>query len=147
MFASKGNSVANYKFRDQLNSIERCPPSDAVEIEKTAFRFVHSELADPRNFKPPAMINTRRHFPNEKVKCRAHALSMFECRDKATLFFKNLEKSVPNVRKSIGTLIAKGNISRSDGRATRSEKNGHFDLFLYESESLSSKFTIDSEIQ
>ena len=71
---------------------------------------------------------------------------MFDSIESAIAEFVALAKTVRNIRKTIGSHLAQGNIDASHGVVTPIEKNGHFNLFAAESAEFIGNFVITMEL-
>jgi hypothetical protein len=129
------------KYAAELGRYPNCPPTDASPCTKVAFRFVHSEAEDRRNFLCPAKINPRRQFSPDK-RCDALALSLFSTREKATKFYQDLRRSNPNIYKLIGSCLSSGQLELTDGVATVERTDGHFSLWESADANLVTRFKV-----
>ena len=120
---------ARFKYGDELVKHPDCPPTTLCKcVTRRAFRFVHEDIKDSRNFLPPARVNPKRLFkPDER--CDALALSMFCDEEKAVRFYDNLRKICKNIRNAIGSHLAGGQLKEADGMTTIDGEDGHFSLF------------------
>ena len=133
------------KYSDCLSLIPNCPPTHALSVDRVAYRFVHETVAHEKSFVPPAILKPARVFPEDQ-RCDALALSMFTSRDNAIAVYTELVKIVKNIRKTIGSHLAEGNINATHGLATPVEGNGHFNLFAAESAEFTTCFSIAVEL-
>lgn len=130
------------KYHTDISGIVACPPTVAAPRDQHAFRFIHDEIHDERNFVVPAKLNPKRKFPGHEEQCAAYALSFFSSKDAAFAKFLKLVKSNPNIKKLLGTQLAEGDLKKQDGRSTPISKSGHFDLFESKDSSLAGRFRI-----
>lgn len=108
-----------------------CPPGDAgAPRDGVAYRFVHAEQTDPRNFLPPAKLSPSRWI-NRAPECSDYALSMFLSVAQATRFYDELAQTYKKIRLTIGTHLAEVTLAATDGLATPADPDGHFDLHEY----------------
>jgi hypothetical protein len=120
------------KYLAELSRYPNCPPRSAKQRSRPAYRFVHEDIKDKRNFLPVIKLNPAREIP-ENMLCDCLALSMFESVDTAKKRFATLKKKVRNIHKTIGTHLATCNLVEEDGLSTVANDDGHFSL--YESKS------------
>lgn len=131
-----------WKYAAKIGVLQHCPPKTTECRDAVAYRFVHRDLGDPRNFLPVAMIPAAR-CPDASHCCTDYALSFFESESKAIARFQQLHNQARMFHKRAGGCIARVTISRADGALTPpSKKSGHFDLFEYEGTNLVPKATI-----
>jgi len=128
------------KYDAELGRYNNCPPAKAEPRRQPAFRFVFDDIADSRNFLPPALRQPQRAF-RENQKCISMALSMFEKREDAIKRYNGLKRRHRNIHKAIGTHLAQGEIEKTDGLTTPLAK-GHFSLFEAKDANLAGKFEI-----
>src|SRR4051794_28790410 len=105
------------KYSQELGQHQNCPPNIATPCRKIAFRFVHTNFEDSRNFLCPAKINPQRQF-DARSKCDALSLSLFSSEENAKKFYEKLRRSNRNIGKTLGTCLALVCISDVDGLAT-----------------------------
>lgn len=127
------------KYATDLRQIPECPPSAAVPCVRKAFRFVHEDVSDCRNFSPVAKINPRRILQGSKPhgRCIAFALSFYASKEQAITAFNNMLARQQNFWKTVGDRLATGQLSGGDGVALGVSNDGHFSFF----ESLSADFS------
>jgi len=115
--------------RDYETLTNTCPPADhtAYDIEP-AFRWVFDTINDDRNFtsqfhkKPKRFLNS-----DDLTKCKALGLSMFNNLVGSVTRFNELKEAMgDNIYQTLGTKIAKGKISKTDGVNGKIERLGHF---------------------
>ena len=134
------------KYQSDISSIPMCPPQDAIPRDLRAFRFVHSDIKDDRNFVVPAKLNPKRTFPDYVEQCAAYALSFFATQEAAEKRLRSLVKVSQNIKKRIGTHLAEGDLKSADGRTTSPSPSGHFDLFESKDLTLAARFQIVEEL-
>lgn len=134
------------KYHADISAIPLCPPSGVAERDQRAFRFVHSELNDARNFIVPAKLNPKRTFSDYEEQCAGYSLSFFSTKEAAIKRFLALAKVAPNIKKRIGTHVAEGDLKKSDGKSTPDSRSGHFDLFEAMGTTLAGRFLIVEEL-
>ena len=116
------------KYAADLQRYRDCPPVAAAPCTREAFRFVHADIDDPRNFLTPAGLSPRRDFrPGQR--CVSHALSFWASNEQAVAYFSHKQDENPNFNKTIGTHLARGTLSESAGIACPPRQNGHFSFF------------------
>ncbi len=134
-----------YKYQADLDATpETCPPDNFVNKDIEAFRWVFDELENIENFKPLAKKNPARVLSmDDKSKCIAYSLSMFNSQEAAKSRFEFLHKTMKDkAYKLLGTKIAKGNIEKNHGVNSNSGKNGHFSHFQYQSVDFTTIFKV-----
>lgn len=129
-----------FKYAVDLGRYESCPPASIVPHQGHVFRFVHQNVADPRNFLVLSKLDPNRleKLPLA-VRCDSFALSLFSARDKAIEFFGKLRRKNRNIHKAIGTHLATVTIEEDDGHITAPGANGHFSLYESHTADLSKK--------
>ena len=136
-----------YKYADETAKIKEVDGNscfiDYIEKEIEAYRWVFQNINDPRNFIPlakdPQCSSARR-------KCGGWALSFHITEDASMEMWQKLNDIKPNHYKKIGTHIAKGQVSKSDGKCSETDAESHFNLIEYENVDLQTKFTIVKQI-
>ena len=134
------------KYSEEMGKLTCCPPDGVSQRACTAYRFVHADLADQRNYQPPAIIKPGRKWKNESDHCEGYGLSFFECPDQATQFFKIRAKVSQNLSKLVGSHIATVAMVEPDGLATDLDSEGHFSLFEAASTSFQGRLNLFREI-
>lgn len=132
----------SFKHDDELRRIENCPPSGMIAPQCQAFRFVHEEIKDSRNFQVPAILQPGRKFKDVADECDAWGLSLFVSNTKAIEYFKRLVAKHRNIRKQIGTNLASGKLMPTDGYITPVDEAGHFSLYEVGELNLATRFAI-----
>ena len=125
-----------------------CPPAEYVSGQiDPVYRWVNEPLDDPRNFLPPYLRNPPRFtHAAQKLRCEAHALSMFDDLGGAKARFAELKSSMgPRIYHLIGSKIAVGRLCESDGVFSKPGHHGHFNFHPFDTASFSSTFQITSE--
>lgn len=134
-----------WKYSKEIDSIRNCPPEKTEAPQTTAYRFVHSDITDERNFLPVAILKPKRRFEIGYQQCISLSLSLFQSAEQAKFKYTNLKKAFRNIHKSIGTHLAKGEITPDDGSITEANNEGHFSLFESTDADFASKFEIIEE--
>jgi hypothetical protein len=133
-----GNATVNI----QENNGDSCF-IDYIEKEIEAYRWVFHNINDPKNFIPlakdPQCSSARR-------KCGGWALSFHITEDASIEMWQKLNDLKPNHYKKIGTHIAKGQVTKSDGKCSETDEQSHFNLIEYENVDLQTKFKIIKQI-
>lgn len=120
--------VSTLKYGGEMTGLCDCPPADAGPASpRGAFRFVHADMADARNFVPPAKLTPTRWI-NRSPECSDFALSLFETPGQARTFYGELAKTFKKIGTAIGTHLAEVTLQASDGMVTPADPDGHFDL-------------------
>jgi hypothetical protein len=128
------------KYNNVTHAQPNCPPDTTSERNYTAYRYVHSPITS-NNFIPVAISSPSRNF-GPGVPCSAFGLSLWASEQQAMEKYEKLKRSCKMIRESIGTHLARGDISSSDGLSSEVSKSGHIDLFEYSTCNLESRFTI-----
>ncbi len=135
-----------FKYADEVGEADDCPPSVAFAADGEAYRWVMNPMSEECFF-PAARKNPKRVLgKQEKEKCSLYALSMFNTLENARSRFLALEASVRNIRKTLGTHIARAELCSDDGIRTHPNSTGHFDFFETDGSDVKSKFRIVGEI-
>lgn len=135
------------KYKSELVQLSDCPPKDDEYLYNIAYRFVFSPLTRdsfiPQGIKSPSRISNAN---DSDVKCSLLALSMFISEDTAERRFYQLLKNHKNLKKSLGTHLAKGSILATDGLQYKANSMGHFDFHECSNANLVSQFSIVKEL-
>lgn len=133
-----------------------CPPSNYAPQNRLAYRWVHQDINDSKNFTPRYYLAPRRDLekieslPLEERKqkmCDMLALSMFETEEKAKHRFNTLRKFIGRkIFQHLGTHIAQGCLKEKDGVCGPIDTVGHFEHHPISIDSYPSKFTILSKL-
>lgn len=114
-----------------------------IEKDIEAYRWSFQNINDPKNFIPmakdPQNISLRK-------RCDGWALSFHETEEASIELWQKLNDMKPNYYKKIGTHIAKGQISKSDGKCSDADSHLHFNLIEYKDVDLKNKFTITNQL-
>ena len=137
-----------FKYARFITPLPNCPPGGCKPADIVAYRFVFSDLKDWRNFTPAFIIKPERHRPSTpaKVCCSGYGLSFYDSLANAEAKHHQLTENFPNISLHIGTHIAEGNLSKTDGVITPPNSEGHFDLHEYEGVKLNGKFRIVKKV-
>lgn len=131
-----------FKYADQIEDIESCPPPDYEPKEKVLYRAVFSDLNDPRNHLPPAIIHPQVSKMKGK-KCGAFALSFFKSLGKITGHVTRISRGNPKAALKLGTHFAKAEVVESDGVCSaKASGSGHINLHEYEETSFVDRYEI-----
>jgi phosphatidate phosphatase APP1 len=125
--------------------LTNCPPSDyKPKIIETAFRWVYDDIDDSRNFVSQYHKNPKRFLDkNEKTICSGLALSMFDSIGNAQARFYELREILQEkAYNTLGTKIAVGTITESDGVNSETDENGHFNHHLTTNTNYNKRFKI-----
>ena len=130
-----------------VSSGGQCPPEDATESIREAWRFAFNPIA-PEGFEPVAVKNPRRLLNAEdaNTRCSCWALSMYDSEPEARRAFKHFVSSFKNFGKLVGDHLAVGQLDHSCGQSTESDRHGHFDLHPYMDANLASKFQLTGSL-
>ncbi|MEY5049980.1 MAG: hypothetical protein RLZZ175_3339 [Bacteroidota bacterium] len=134
----------DYLYKQDLELLESCPPSDYKSYNCECFRWTFNNINDVRNFtsqakRNPRVLNSKKDFE----KCEYHALSFHDTLKNSIECFEFLCNNFTNIRKNIGTHIAKGILNKSDGLGQNIiDKNGHFNFHPFVNNNFKNNFTI-----
>ncbi|MCO7183894.1 hypothetical protein HER15_08105 [Tenacibaculum mesophilum] len=133
----------DYYYQKQINELERCPPDDYKNIKCVSYRWVFKDINDRRNFiaqaeKNPKSLNDK----TDLEKCAIYALSFHNSIENSQRHFSILNKKFKNIKKRLGTHIAKGSLVHNDGVGSNIDKNGHFNFHHLENCNLNERFEI-----
>lgn len=143
--------MSKYKYDKEIQQVVKsggqCPPSNASECDRTAWRWVFEPCSE-YSFLPQAERNPPRLHSAKDLdsKCSCWAISMHASYEKSVKAFTNLERLVKKARKVLGTHVAKGEISQSDGVCTIEDSKGHFDFHPYYGVAIADAFEIEGAI-
>jgi hypothetical protein len=118
-----------YKDKFTELNLTDCPPKyyEPKEMEEV-FRWVFDEIGDERNFIAQIEKQPKRFLAKDnKMKCAALALSMFDSLENALSYFgflKKIMKEDPYL--VLGTKVAAGKIGMEDGVNGTIDTKGHF---------------------
>jgi hypothetical protein len=126
------------KYKNEISQFNNCDLASFKEIEMESFRWTFEDINDIRNFEPIYINDSKRKREN----CLGFALSFFTTQQASIKRHKELTLDRPNLYKKLGTHIASGQLSTTDGIASNPDEVKHFDFFTYENVSLNNKFTI-----
>lgn len=116
-----------YKYQVEISAIKTCPPKSS-KVNNMGYRFVKTPV-NKDSFLPQAMLMPNRFVSaNNYKKCSSWALSMFLSEQQAVDFFKKLETTVKNLRKTMGDHVAELQLNATHGLQTKADQKGHFDL-------------------
>jgi hypothetical protein len=145
----KSNGQRNImKYQSEMCAIANCPPSNCIQDQLTAYRFVYEPVCE-KSFVPQGLkVPSRMSNSNDKQKCSLLGLSFFSSEEKAKTRYEDLKKKMKNINKTIGSHIAKGAIDANDGYRTQiSQKSGHFDFFECKSANLIPRFKVVCDLR
>ncbi len=112
------------------------------------FRWVFDSIYDEENFTPQYHRKPKRFLnSDDKTKCQAMGLSMFDSFDNAKQRFLFLKNSMGEKKayESLGTKIAEGYLETTHGVNSLPDKNGHFTHHPSESINFVNIFSIIEE--
>ncbi|MFV8369208.1 hypothetical protein [Flavobacterium sp. LB2R40] len=116
---------------------------DYIEKDTEAYRWSFQDINDPKNFIPMAKDPNN---SSSRRKCGGWALSFHVTEEASIELWQKLNDMKPNYYKKIGTHIAKGQISKSDGKCSETDKYSHFNLIEYKNVDLKVQFTIVKQL-
>lgn len=129
-----------WKYATDLGRHPGCPPATTAPHIGPAFRFVHFDMSDSRNFLPAVKINPRRKL-RQHEQCFGLSLSLYKTRDQAVARYRYLHDQHENFHKTAGDSLATGTLDAADGHGCNYNTNGHFEFFESDTSDLPSKFT------
>ena len=107
------------KYSEDIGKMKNCPPSNCVQSESVAYRFVFKPIESysflPQGKKKPERVGKSR---SDSQKCSLLGLSFFSSQEKAATRFHKLKKMMPNIHKTLGTHIAQGTLKQVQGYQT-----------------------------
>ena len=133
-----------YKYKEELAALGGCcPPADASPVDMVAFRYVKDPVS-AQCFLPVALKDPRRVLDEKAhgAKCSMYGLSMYSSEASARTRFLALERQIKQIRKKIGSHLARGTLVPSDGVATHPNHAGHFDFFEIASSTVENRFEV-----
>lgn len=126
----------NLKYRVELERADcNLSEKEFKERQRVSYRWVFSTIEDKKNFLP---VNKR----NQDRGCRGFALSFFITAEQASKHYYYYINNKANLRKKLGTHLAKGVIEKSHGKSDNSNSIGHFSHFEYKNINLNTVFEI-----
>ncbi len=138
----------HYKYQSEIQALPNCPPSQSHPQNVETFRFVFQNINNPQNFLPVYIKKPSRQ--NEKdspeKSCDGYGLSLFDTLENARKRYDYLIKRYKKFHLDVGTHIAQGQISQSDGVVSEANEHGHMTLHEYEDTNLSIKFQIITQV-
>lgn len=112
------------------------------EQEKIAYRWVHSNINDRRNFLPRPRI--KEDYPISDF--TDWSISLFDTEENAIKKLKGYLKVKPNLYKVLGSCIAEGFINPHLGICDKPVITGHFNLMEYKKVDLTPFFKIKTTV-
>jgi hypothetical protein len=139
-----------FKYDQYLTRFPGCPTANTSAKNVAAFRLAKNQPLAPSDFVPalletPARINDPM-FDTDRMKCKGYAISLYNSKEAIVSRFSQVFGSKPKLREKLGTKIAKGKLSQTDGLAESPDQSGHFDFFEYEGCELALKFQVIDQI-
>ena len=71
---------------------------------------------------------------------------MFTTEQKAIEKYRDLKKFVKNIDKTIGSHLAEGQVTTTDGTMSTPNRKGHFDVFEYSGVDFTNSFSISTDL-
>ncbi|MDO3627274.1 hypothetical protein [Mucilaginibacter sp. BT774] len=133
----------SFKYQKEIDNLP-CDCPDLSEFKPhngQVFRFVHSNLNHPDNFKPVNFIEDREH-EDCKSKCAGYGLSFWMTKGKAEKKLTNFIKNAPNFAQRVGTCVAEGIICQHDGLIGQKSGSGHVTFHEFEETVFNNRFVI-----
>lgn len=143
--------MTKHKYSDKHKDIHKthadCPPLNAIESERMAYRWVKNPISEDC-FLPQAIRNPSKlhNATKPEMRCSCWGLSFHDSLESSMRVFRGISKTAPMFRKHVGGWVAEGKIKKTDGVCTPASNHGHFDLHEYNSVELQSSFHISEEI-
>ena len=120
-----------YKYQAEISAIKNCPQNSS-KGNNMGYRFVKTPV-NQDSFLPQAKLYPNRFVSaNDYIKCSSWALSMFLSEQQAIDFFKKLEITARNIRKTLGDHVAELQLTPTHGSQTNANQSGHFDLHEFD---------------
>ncbi len=137
-----------YYYKEHIDKLEACPPSEYNTKKCECYRWVFDDISDNRNFlaqadKNPKTLNSKSDFD----KCENYALSFHDTLENSQLHFSKLTNRFKNLKKLLGTHIAKGRLEDMDGIGSKNDKIGHFNFHHTNNCNFNQKFKIICNLQ
>ena len=133
----------SYKYSTDTTSLTESDGSSCftsyIEKDIEAFRWAFDPINDVKNFIPQAKDPEN---SSSRKRCSGWALSFHSTEDACKEVWEYLINNRHNKYKKFGSHIAKGLISKSDGKCSEIDNNQHFNLIEYAGVDLKNKFTI-----
>ena len=141
-------SKKEMKYKSEIDAIEaagtKCVGSNYLENELGAYRWTFEKIDHPKNFIPRAKILNTEEL---KKTCIGWALSFFNTETNAINELNRYCADKKQLYKKLGTHIAEGNISKTDGVSGNfNEVSGHFSHYEYKGTDFSKKFIVKTEV-
>ncbi len=142
------DAFKEFRYREQMERLSiPCPPEDFAPRETVAFRWVFEEMGDEQNFVPQYFKNPDRFNEKEdKLKCQALGLSLFDSAVHAIKQFAVLRKYLREDVLNLGTHLAKGAVQLGFGLSDLPNHKGHFTLYPFANIELKEHFEIVSTL-
>lgn len=134
-----------YKYQDMIDQMPDCPPNTCTPASGEAFRFVFDNMQG-NSFIPVRLQQPSRIYKNDAQGCSATALSMYESEQQARSAVRAMQLRFKNITQTLGSYLAKGNLSSDLGNRTQSDQHGHFDLHEFKDTQLPAHFEIVGEL-
>lgn len=130
-----------FKYAAEMDGIAGCPPAGATGYGDPAYRFVHGDPTDPRNFLCARKLSPSRVLPSSEA-CGAWGLPFFVTSEAATRRYEDLRSTMRNIGKTLGTKLAVVPLTQADGVASKPNRKGHFDLWEAEGVDFATRFEV-----
>ena len=123
-----------FKYSEEIKTIADCLPENLSNTLDCGFRFSFSDINNPNNYLPVALINPTRVLSNDSGQpitscCIAYGLSMYTTKDALEAKAKIAIKSTPKFLKRVGNFYAKLSFTDKCGKHTNPNTDGHFTFF------------------
>lgn len=129
--------VSKLKYEDEIKKLNYNFDGFS-EQERIAYRWVHSDINDKRNFVPRPLL-----MSNYSIKDATDwGISLFNTEENAEKKLKDFLKVKPNIYKALGSCIAEGNLKKTHGVCDKPVSSGHFNLIEYKEVNLIPDFKI-----
>lgn len=139
-----------FKYQQDYDKLtQTCPPADHLaQTIDPVYRWVFDSIEDERNFKSQFHKNPKRFLDKgDLTKCSALGLSMFNSLAGSVQRFNELKDVMGDtIYQTLGTKVAQGKISLTDGVNSKIERLGHFNHHPSTTVKFNTIFTIKDEL-
>ncbi|WP_343635457.1 hypothetical protein [Roseateles sp.] len=119
------------KYQAEISKFTGCPPKQLAD-HTYGFRVCFSDISDPRNFLPNAILDLNRLDGRAPPPCcSSYAVSLFSSLELLSVRVKAILKTNKKFLQKKGDHYVKISIDATCGRSTVADTHGHFDLFEY----------------
>lgn len=107
-----------FQYTDEFKKLStECPPTMYSTKNIVVFRWVFEDIKDERNFLPLPYRSPKRFLTFDDLKkCQSFSLSLYDTEQNAKKQFTKLKNQIgESINKTIGTNVAKAEITEEDG--------------------------------